>query len=85
MYTVKHINVFFGLLATSSGPYGHHQANIVQKFVKSFYNIGLMTQCFENVLYYCCILNDVLHIWWSSVMPFIAAVSTSDLPIQIPS
>jgi hypothetical protein len=35
-YTVKHNNVFFALLATSFGPYGHLQANIVQKFEKSF-------------------------------------------------
>ena len=31
-YTVKHDNVFFALLATSFGHYGHHEANIVQKF-----------------------------------------------------
>jgi hypothetical protein len=32
MYTLKHNNVLFALLATSFGHYSHHQASIVQKF-----------------------------------------------------
>jgi hypothetical protein len=32
MYTVKHNNVFFALLANSFSHYGHHQANAIQKF-----------------------------------------------------
>jgi len=31
MYTVKHNNVFFALLATSYGHYIHHQANTVHE------------------------------------------------------
>jgi len=36
MYTVKHNNIFFALLTTSFGHYGHHQASIVQKFEKGY-------------------------------------------------
>jgi len=32
-------NVFFALLAISFGHYGHHQANIVQKFKKGCLHI----------------------------------------------
>jgi hypothetical protein len=31
MYTVKHNNVLYALLATSFGYYGHNMANILQK------------------------------------------------------
>jgi hypothetical protein len=34
MYVHKHNKYFFALMTTSFGHYGHHQANIVQKFEK---------------------------------------------------
>jgi len=34
MYTAKHNNVFFALLATSFGHYDQYQANIVQTFYR---------------------------------------------------
>jgi hypothetical protein len=36
MYVNKLNNVFFVLLATSFGHYGHQQANIAQQFKKKF-------------------------------------------------
>jgi len=39
MYVHKHNNVFFALLATSSGHYSQNQANIVQKFKKGWLHI----------------------------------------------
>jgi hypothetical protein len=31
MYTVKHNNVFFALVAASFGHYGHHHAYVIQQ------------------------------------------------------
>jgi hypothetical protein len=57
MYTVKHSNVFFALVDASFGNYGHHQANVIQKFKKSGYMWSIkmlsLTVCIYNLFYYC--------------------------------
>jgi len=47
MHTVKHNNVYFALVATSFGHYGHHQAKLYKKCKKA----GYVLHCMESHLH----------------------------------
>ena len=62
MYSVQHNNVFIALVATSSGRYDHHQANVIQNLKGWLHVVHKKSSCMGSLLPQCQYLLAALNL-----------------------